>query len=469
MSSPTDSTDGAQPTVLIVGAGIAGLTLGLLLERAGIPYKILERAPIVKHLGSAMSFGDSVAPLFRQLGIYEDFARASLRNNQVIMRDEKADLDFIVDFSPKTEFGGAPTRIITRPAMYDILYRRIPREKIFLNKRVSIFKNTEAGVHLTCSDDSEYEGHIVVGADGANSSVRQSIFTQLKEAGRLSASDAIPLPYNCICLVGQTREVDDEEFPELKNELCQTNNMVAIGSPYTWITFTTPEKRICYMAIQHLDQETSKEQDTLSEWGPEAAAAMCNQVRHLPVPNGPVGSTLGTLIDLTPKELISKVTLEEKVFDTWYSGRAVLIGDACHKLSPLGAVGGSTAMHDAICLANWINVLPSLDIAALETIFEEYQRERQPVAVENFKKSQVYATGSAKTILGAVMRFIQRRMPHWLWMRILKSEPTDRPQVSFLPLVEDKGTIPPAPQPSLTKTLEILAATGRSISKIGCN
>lgn len=49
-----------------------------------------------------MSFGDSVAPLFRQLGIYEDFASVSLRNDQVIMRDEKADLDFIVDFSPKT-------------------------------------------------------------------------------------------------------------------------------------------------------------------------------------------------------------------------------------------------------------------------------------------------------------------------------------------------------------------------------
>lgn len=59
------------------------------------------------------------------------------------------------------------------------------------------------------------------------------------------------------------------------------------------------------------------------------------------------------------------------------------------------------------------------------------------------------------------MRFIQRRMPHWLWLIILKGEPSHRPQVSFLPLVEDLGTNPPTPQPSLTKTLEILEAQGR--------
>lgn len=42
---------GACPEVLIVGAGLGGLTLGLLLEEAGIPYRILERASRVKPLG----------------------------------------------------------------------------------------------------------------------------------------------------------------------------------------------------------------------------------------------------------------------------------------------------------------------------------------------------------------------------------------------------------------------------------
>jgi len=40
-----------QPKVLIVGAGLAGLMTGILLERAGIPYDIFERASEIKPIG----------------------------------------------------------------------------------------------------------------------------------------------------------------------------------------------------------------------------------------------------------------------------------------------------------------------------------------------------------------------------------------------------------------------------------
>ena len=43
-----------RPKVLIVGAGLAGLTLGMLLHKAGIPFAIYERAAEVKPLGKVM-------------------------------------------------------------------------------------------------------------------------------------------------------------------------------------------------------------------------------------------------------------------------------------------------------------------------------------------------------------------------------------------------------------------------------
>jgi len=44
-------SDGKNPHVIIVGAGLAGLFLAILLDKAGIPYKIYERAASVKPLG----------------------------------------------------------------------------------------------------------------------------------------------------------------------------------------------------------------------------------------------------------------------------------------------------------------------------------------------------------------------------------------------------------------------------------
>lgn len=78
-----------------------------------------------------------------------------------------------------------------------------------------------------------------------------------------------------------------------------------------------------------LDEETKKSNDSFrnSEWGPEAAEQMCKEVKDFPILNGDGTKTLNYLIVNSPKRLISKVMLEEKVFNTWYSGRTVLLGD----------------------------------------------------------------------------------------------------------------------------------------------
>jgi hypothetical protein len=82
------------------------------------------------------------------------------------------------------------------------------------------------------------------------------------------------------------------------------------------------------MVLRHLDDKASREAENTfrnTEWGPEAAEAMCKEVRDLPVPRN--NMTIGDLIDASPRELVSKVMLEEKLFETWHAGRTCLIGD----------------------------------------------------------------------------------------------------------------------------------------------
>jgi hypothetical protein len=77
--------------------------------------------------------------------------------------------------------------------------------------------------------------------------------------------------------------------------------------------------------LQYLDKKEAKRQQFMnSEWGPEANKEMIDQFRDLP---NPFGGKMSDFIDATPPELISNVFLEYKMFETWYHGRSVLIGD----------------------------------------------------------------------------------------------------------------------------------------------
>lgn len=48
-----------------------------------------------------------------------------------------------------------------------------------------------------------------------------------------------------------------------------------------------------------------------------------------------------------------------------------------------------------------------------------------------------------------IIRYILKHTPSWMMRQIERRQFTHRPQVAFLPLVEDKGYVKAAPQPSL--------------------
>jgi len=78
------------------------------------------------------------------------------------------------------------------------------------------------------------------------------------------------------------------------------------------------------------EAEAKKERFANAEWGPEASTAeMLKEFLDRPCP---FGGKMRDIVDATPPELISKVYHEHKLYETWYHGRTVLLGDACHKV-----------------------------------------------------------------------------------------------------------------------------------------
>lgn len=112
---------------------------------------------------------------------------------------------------------GYPGFIVARPLFYDLLLKQIPAHKVHFGKRVDaiIEENNKVKVHTTTGE--VYEGDILVGADGAYSSIRKGLYERLKKEGKLPESDQEDLPFKSTCLVGQTEALDLGLYPQLKN------------------------------------------------------------------------------------------------------------------------------------------------------------------------------------------------------------------------------------------------------------
>ncbi|KAF9126821.1 hypothetical protein BGW39_006325 [Mortierella sp. 14UC] len=448
-----------RPKVLIVGAGLGGLTLGAILQKSDIPYEIFERANEVKPLGSAMSFGAPTAPMLKQLGIYDEFVALAKFNDSIQFYNEKREVEYKMEFPADqdgtltTKLFGADGYIVARPALYDLMLRQVPNQHIHMGKRILSTVQDNNSVRIQCSDGTEYTGDILVGSDGAYSVVRQNLYAELKKENKLPASDALPLPYSTVCLVGQTRPLDPTEFPDVAKEACQFIVTLGGDKPYSWSSFTTKSRSVCWAVVRYLDSESSKDNGAASnsEWGPNAAAAMCEEVKDFAVVSGGDKKlTIGDLIEWTPKELIAKVMLEEKVFEIWSSGRTVLVGDACHKFNPAGGAGAVNAMHDALTLANYINALPHHPSAdQIAQAFKAYREERIHWVQEAFDTSKIFKVMAAKTIVGKIVRFCAKYMPTSVQRKSAIRMAINRPQIAYLPRVEDTGSVRPAPQPSL--------------------
>ncbi|KAG9071557.1 hypothetical protein KI688_005769 [Linnemannia hyalina] len=449
---PGTGEPSTRPKVLIVGAGIGGMTLGMLLTKAGIPFDIYERAAAVKPLGSALFLNPTTAKIFKQCNIWDDIMSICKFTGKIQVGNEQREIEYCMDFPNQIEMFGSRGYIVARPMLYDILHRQVPKERFHMSKKVTTITQTDNGVVLHFSDNTTVSGDILVGADGAYSTIRQCIYTDLRTEERLLASDDEPLAYSNVQLVGQTRPLDHADFPNLSIPDSQFIRILGDNKPYAWTFFTTAQNTICYGVTKFLSTTSSRQGDDYknSEWGPEAAEAMCAEVRDFPIiSGGDKITTVGDLIDLTPKDLISKVMLEEKVFETWHYKRVALIGD--------GGSGANNAMHDAITLANWLNVLSDTPTAAeIEHAFEKYKEERLPWVKQAYDSSLIFKVMIEANFKAYLVKLVSKYMPSWITSKMAMRMSINQPQVSFLPPTEYHGSIQPAPQASYEETLAIL-------------
>ncbi|KAF9435169.1 hypothetical protein BGZ76_006774 [Entomortierella beljakovae] len=430
--------------VLIVGAGISGLMLGLLLEQIGFQYRIFERASEVKPLGSAMALNAHKLAFLDQLGLYEDVLKVAKPFGSVdFYGGDGKSLGQLVSKKNIERFGYEDL-VFSRPDFYEILRRRISNEKIIFKKKILNTEEKDGKVIIYCADNTSYSGDILIGADGAYSGVRQSMYKHLDSEGLLPKEDLEDFSIGYTVTVGVAK-ADPKKYPILEEGRGKFSQVVFNGNSNCYVV-TLSNNQIAWGLGTQLSREEIKTLESRgSGWSADSSESTTKPFRDFP---NPIGGTMGEMFDATPTELMSKVYIEEKVFKTWYHGHTVLVGDACHKLHPAGGQGASNAIYDAIILSNCLYAMKDRSEKSIQTAFKDYYDLRFSHAEEAYNMSaftSMFLNG--QTFWERVLRKLFLNFtPTWIYNILSDNFTRYNPQVAWLPLVENRGSVKSHPQ-----------------------
>jgi salicylate hydroxylase len=165
-----------RPHVVIIGAGIGGLTLALLLQRRGIHADVLEQSAELGEVGAAVALYANGTRVLRHLGLGESLAEVSEEPTRLTYRDGRDGrlIAATQDIRWYHDTFGAPLFGLHRRALQRILADALRPGQLRLGCHVDALEERDAGmrVRVQCSAGATFGADVLVGADGVHSLAR---------------------------------------------------------------------------------------------------------------------------------------------------------------------------------------------------------------------------------------------------------------------------------------------------------
>lgn len=305
--------------VLIVGAGIAGMSATIALRRTGVAVDLIDIEPDWTVVGAGLTITGPTLRALRQLGVYDAVAARGYVGEGI--RVCGVDGTYIRDIPTPMppEAGVRGSGGIGRPALYRILSSQVLASGVrprFGMSVVEIAQDT-AGVDVTFSDGTAGRYDMVIGADGIYSRTRHQVFPAAPEpeyTGQSVWRMFVPRP----------PEVDRRHY-FLGGEVKVGWTPVSATQMYMFVVERTPRK------IREPHELPGGLADLLKPYGGHVRTFR-ESIRE------------DTVIAYRPLESF-------RLPGPWHRGRVILIGDAAHPTTPQLASGAGIAVEDALVLA----------------------------------------------------------------------------------------------------------------------
>jgi len=323
-------------SVLVVGAGVAGLSLGRALALRGIDCTVVERRTSTGALGMGLNLPGNAARALTRLGVFEEaMSHAAL----VTRREYRNSRGRLLFGTNDAEFwAGIGTPICVRPGHLLAALRTPPAAPVRHGVRVLSARTVGAHVEVQLDGMPSITYDLVVGADGVHSTLRTAI------AGDDSALRRSAMTGSSWRFVVANPGVD-----------CWT---VWSGAAATLLLIPVGDGDVYGYASSTRGGATGDN----AAWLADAFAGFA----------GPVTDVIASL--LSGKGELHHSLVEEVRLPTWHRDRLVLIGDAAHATGPVWAQGAAMAMEDAVVLADVLAATSDWSMAG--EAFERARRAR---------------------------------------------------------------------------------------------
>lgn len=349
------STDSVR--VLIVGAGIAGLTLALQLEQAGIECQVFEAAPEISAMGVGINILPHASKVLADLGLESELSRVAVLTERSLFYNRFGQLIYEEPLGTKAGYEH-PQYSIHRGDLQAVLLRAVVDRIGPVTtdaKLIDIKQNVhEAESAFVSSNGSQrsVRSSVVVGCDGIHSVVRKQLHPTEGEP-RYSGVNMWrgTVPWNPI--VGGAAMIRAGWLTTGKMVVYPIRNNVD-GNGLQLVNWVAELETSNY-----LKRDWSR-QGRLEDF---AHAFSSWRFDWLDFPD---------LIESTP-EVLEYPMVDQDPLAFWTDGRITLLGDAAHPMVPRGSNGAGQAILDAVAFRQSMSRHKDPQEALLS-----YEAERRP-------------------------------------------------------------------------------------------